>query len=201
MKQLQFMARHVPRRAHGFTLIELMVTISVVAILAALAGPSIDLLARRVRLDSDTERFLSSLAYARSEAIKRSSVVSVIPSAGGYSGGWRVATDDGALNPNCTIDSGQGETLLRVQDALAASSEVFVAEAPSGASTAIDCSTAAAAPPACISYKRDGSAIRVDGSFLANTFCVRDRSSPANMYRAVVINSTGQAYLTKAKDY
>lgn len=176
-----------------------MVTIAIVAILAALAGPSIDQLARRVRLDSDTERFMTALSYARSEAIKRSTVVSIIPAASGYAGGWQIATDDGALRPNCAIDAALGETLLRVQDALAPTTEVFIGNGLPDGTTAVNCSLPAGNPPACISYTRDGSGLRTDGSLLFNTFCLRDRDDPTNRYRAVVINRTGQAYLTKVQ--
>jgi type IV fimbrial biogenesis protein FimT len=184
----------------GFTLIELMVTLALVAILAALAGPSIDLLARRVRLDSDTERFQSTLSYARSEAVKRSTTVSVVPSAGGFSGGWRVFTDDGTLNPDCTLTAAQGEALLRVQDPLSTSTNIMVAASPASEATAIACAVAQPTPPACISYKRDGTAINTDGSFLAFTYCLRDQSNPTGMFRAVIINSTGQGYLAKVKN-
>jgi prepilin-type N-terminal cleavage/methylation domain-containing protein len=184
----------------GFTLIELMVTMALVAILAALAGPSIELLARRVRLDSDTERFQSALSYARSEAIKRSTTVSVVPSGSGFTGGWQVFTDDGTQNPDCTLTAAQGETLLRVQDPLSVSTNFLIAASPATEATSIACTTAQPGPPACISYQRDGGAIRTDGSFLASTFCLRDQSNPTGMFRAVVINSTGQAYLSKVRN-
>lgn len=61
-----------PRRhASGFTAIELMVTVAVLAILAALAVPSFQLLLERWRVREATEGLQSTLYYARSEAIKR----------------------------------------------------------------------------------------------------------------------------------
>ncbi|MFY3386910.1 GspH/FimT family pseudopilin [Paracidovorax sp. MALMAid1276] len=59
------------RHDQGFTAIELMVVISIVAILAALAAPSFNLLIERWRVRSATEDLSSSLYFARSEAIKR----------------------------------------------------------------------------------------------------------------------------------
>jgi type IV fimbrial biogenesis protein FimT len=64
-----------PRRpaVRGFTIIELMVAIAIVAILATLAGPSMTDLIDRRRLASQTEAITDLLQIARSEAIKHSS--------------------------------------------------------------------------------------------------------------------------------
>ena len=54
---------------HGFTLIELMVTIAVMAIIAMLAAPSFTQTIRKNQLISDTRDFVDLLAETRSEAI------------------------------------------------------------------------------------------------------------------------------------
>jgi type IV fimbrial biogenesis protein FimT len=84
-----------PARQHGFTAIELMVVVSIVAILAALAAPSFTPLIERWRVRSVAEDLASTLYYARSEAIKRGGGVAVNAS-GGWSLGWKVThTQDG----------------------------------------------------------------------------------------------------------
>ncbi len=53
----------------GFTLIELMVTIAVMAIIAMMAAPSFIKLVRNYQLTTDTRDFIDLLAETRSEAI------------------------------------------------------------------------------------------------------------------------------------
>ena len=180
----------------GFTIVELMVTVAILGILAALAGPSIDQLARSAKLDSDTEKFQSALAFARSEAIKRSTVVSVVPSATGYTGGWRIITDDGTNNPDCILTAAQGEQVLRVQDPLSASTLFVVAKAPTDG-VAIDCGIPPTAANACISYRANGESINTSGGSLAQTMCLRDNVRPTQAFRALTLNSLGQLFVVK----
>jgi len=59
----------------GFTLIELVITISVAGILASLALPQFEELLRNRRLKSVTDQFYSQIVSARTEAVKRGSTV------------------------------------------------------------------------------------------------------------------------------
>ena len=60
------------KQSRGFTLIELMVVIAVVAVLLTLAAPSYQKLIERNRLKEATQGFKSDVQVARMEAIKRS---------------------------------------------------------------------------------------------------------------------------------
>ena len=60
-----------PRHSLGFTLIELMVTVSVLGVLLAIALPSFQPLIERWRVRQVESHLESSLQFARSEAIKR----------------------------------------------------------------------------------------------------------------------------------
>lgn len=70
--------RGLARASHGFTAIELMVTMGIVAILAALATPSFTPLIERWRVRDAAETLTSSLYFARSEAIKRGGNIIII---------------------------------------------------------------------------------------------------------------------------
>lgn len=62
---------------NGFTLVELIVTLVVAAILLTLAAPNLSTFLKRDRLGAQANELLSDLAYARSEAIKRGATVIV----------------------------------------------------------------------------------------------------------------------------
>lgn len=108
-------------RAAGLTLIELLVTIAIAAILAGLAAPSFRELLASNRLRSHASAMLSSLLLARGEAIKRNGRVVLCKSAtgtacttdGGWEQGWIVFADG---NNNAALDA--GETVIQRQAAL-----------------------------------------------------------------------------------
>jgi type IV fimbrial biogenesis protein FimT len=71
------------RRSHGVTLIELIMTLGVVAILASVAGPSFSDVRHNAGRTTTVNGFLHGLFLARSEAIKRGQVVTVCRSSDG----------------------------------------------------------------------------------------------------------------------
>lgn len=105
--------------ARGFTLIELMVTLAVVAILAMIAVPSFRDTIRRNRVSAASNALLADIGYARAEAIDRGQTVTLCPSAsvgsctsGGtaWQSGWMVYSyPPGATSSNAAYASGNLE--------------------------------------------------------------------------------------------
>ena len=72
-------------RTAGTTLVELLTTLTIVAILATVAVPGFHTFHLKNQRATEVNRFLHSLFLARSEAIKRAQIVSVCPSTDGRS--------------------------------------------------------------------------------------------------------------------
>ena len=99
-----------PSKALGVSLVELLVSLSVAAILIAVSAPSMKTLIVNNRIDNVADELYGSLMLARSEAIKRQRTVSLCStvddqtcdeSNSGWHHGWLIFTDesdDGLLN-------------------------------------------------------------------------------------------------------
>lgn len=84
------------KNLRGFTLIELMITITVVAILLSLAIPSFDNIIRENRMTTQTNELITAISIARSEAIRQGVQVDVVPVSGSWNNGWIVKVNGGA---------------------------------------------------------------------------------------------------------
>jgi len=81
-----------PRGESGFTLVELMVTVSISAILLAVGVPSFASFTLSQRVSAASSDVSSMLTFARSEAIKRNANVVVTQKSGGWQNGWTIAS-------------------------------------------------------------------------------------------------------------
>lgn len=90
---------HPYRRSHGFTMIELMVTVAVLGILLAVGVPSFNSFMVNSRTSALANDITSAVNLARSEAVKRATPVTVCPSsngttcAGAWADGWMTRVD------------------------------------------------------------------------------------------------------------
>lgn len=82
------------QRTRGFTLIEVLVTLTVLGVLATLAAPSFQKVVAKQRLRSAAYDLMSDLTLARSEAIKRGTPVVLEPlTARQWRSGWRLRNE------------------------------------------------------------------------------------------------------------
>jgi type IV fimbrial biogenesis protein FimT len=71
------------RLSTGFTLIELMTVVAIIAIVMGIAAPSLRDLILNARMSAQANDLLADLALARSEAIKRNARVAICSSSSG----------------------------------------------------------------------------------------------------------------------
>lgn len=122
----------MPKSA-GFTMIELLMVMLIVGILAAIGTSSFKYVATSNRISTEINGLLGDMQFARSQAIKTGTTVTVCPSTDSascsgtttWTTGWIVFLD---FNGSGTVDT--GDQVIRVQksiapDALAASNPNF----------------------------------------------------------------------------
>lgn len=93
----------------GFTMVELMITIVIIAILATLAAPSFTAILANTRIRATAQALTDGLQLARAEAIRRNERVRLVLAA---NSGWSVITNAGStLQTRPAAESGNNISL------------------------------------------------------------------------------------------
>lgn len=164
----------------GYSLVELLVVLTLASILLSIAVPSMTGMINTQRSTSLGNSFLAGLNLARNEAIKRNARTVLCKSAdgqscttsGGWQQGWILFHD---VNNNAQLDA--GEQVIQLQGA------VWQGLSLTGNTNVAN----------YVSYSASGSAKLISGAFQAGTFRLCLDPVSIGDVRQIVLSGTGRA--------
>jgi type IV fimbrial biogenesis protein FimT len=169
----------------GFTLMEMLITMAIAAILLGIGIPSFRYITNSNRIAGEVNGLLGDMQYARAEAMKEGRTVSVCTSADGtqcsganavnWQSGWIVFS-----NPNSNASVDANETILRVQTPFS-STDTFLANNNIG----------------LVTFNREGYAIGIPNGTLIS---LHDATAATNWTRCLYINLVGLLVTQKYGD-
>lgn len=177
---------HMKKNNHGFTLIELIVTLAVVSIVLATGIPALNQMTSSNRLVSQINNIAASLALARSESIKRGQSITLCGSTDGstcntssWETGWIIFSDS---NNNATLDSATTDSMIKIVTQFSGGSTLRLSQSDN---TGI------------IRYRSDGGLRDQGGGTIGTdrgtfTLCDNDPISTTTRARAININPIGR---------
>lgn len=166
------------RFCRGFTVLELLMSVSITGILLGTAVPAMHALVQKNRMASHVNTFVSHLHYSRSEAVKRASNVVMCRSANrrdcartrGWEEGWIIFTDK-----NTNREHDKDEAILAVAQGWE------------------DGVSATSGRRRRVVYQPNGFAPGTNGTYV---FCDPDYPDTA---RAVILSNTGRPRLSDTR--
>lgn len=183
---------HIARRLRqtGLTMIELLITLAVLAILLAIGIPSFEGLMASTRVTNTTNELLSAFAQTRSEAIRRGQRVTICISANGiqctnagnWEQGWIIFSDATRAGNVANVDAGE----IVIHNNRVSLTGITI--------------QGAAALPRYISFSSDGQSRTLAGAIQTGNIEVCSTSSALsdnNRARRLQINASGQVVMTQ----
>lgn len=169
--------RHKLSLHRGFTLIEWMVTLSLIGILAGITAPHWSAAVRHIQLISTTNHFIAILHTTKSEGMKRNlhTFITPIDASNDWSKGWKAFVDVDFSNDYSEAD-------LLIQE---------ISDIP--ASISMQGNGVSAATPSYIMYDGSGFSKNKHGGFGAHTmtFRLHNAAHPSDI-RHIKIAATGR---------
>ncbi len=157
----------------GFTLIELMITLAVLAVVLGIAMPAISDFAIKQRVSSQANEMMLSLAFARSEAVKLNRDVRIMPltaAANGWGDGWCVGPD--------TIDNCSHADVVRLFSSI----------------NGVSITSSGIANPPVVVFRRDGTSTQNQVRLKVTSPNLNATGEPA---RCITLNRQGRAEVRK----
>jgi type IV fimbrial biogenesis protein FimT len=167
-------------RAAGFTMVEMMMTVAIAAIVLTLAVPSFRYVTNSNRIAAEINGLLGDLQFARAEAIKEGRTVTVCVSSNGtqctgttnWQNGWIVFSDPADIG---VVDA--NEVILRVQKPFSGT-DTFVSNGLSA-----------------VTFNREGYAAPIATGTL---FTLHDSTSNSAWTRCLAFSTIGQVVSERA---
>jgi len=161
----------------GFSLIELLITIAIAAIIAGLGAPSFKKMIDANRIQTSASALQGDMMFARTEAVKRGLWVSICPStdqatcstSNVWDTGWIVFND---LNGSGTMQN--GDLVLRVRQKMTGGGTIVASPAPT---------------QNAIIFNREGFTTNLGTTQVA--FTLHTSNNYANATRCVLVNFGG----------
>lgn len=159
----------------GFTLIELMVAVAVLAILLSIGLPAFGGMIDSQRLDNSVNTLLRSVQYTRDQAARRNQYVTMAPLDAHWHSGWLIFID---ANTNGHHDAG----------------EIILHEEKPPTAIHIHANTNIAS---YLRYSAQGESQLLNGGFQSGTFSFCP-NRPGAQGRQLIINRVGRARMQNA---
>jgi type IV fimbrial biogenesis protein FimT len=146
------MAVRCARLHRGFTLVELLTVVAVVAVLSTLAGPSMINLIATQRVRAVAGDLHLTLMKARGEAIKRNASVTVARSGSNWHDGWQINDPEGgAVLSTVSVPSG-----VTITNSPAVASVVYAANGRTSAVTSFVVTSSSGTAVRCVAIDLTG---------------------------------------------